>query len=468
MWVLFLSTPSARRATWIPPSGGATIVEFLSTPSARRATGKVPLPDLRGQISIHALCEEGDSSRAAATRTRTISIHALCEEGDLPVGLHDEGVGQFLSTPSARRATPESEAEVIANVISIHALCEEGDRVDFDLLPVLNVFLSTPSARRATRQPRGSATRSIFLSTPSARRATSRRAAHIRPLEISIHALCEEGDVPSSETTSVEGNFYPRPLRGGRLSALILEIKKFAFLSTPSARRATAPFMVVSIDAGDFYPRPLRGGRRFADLCFFLFVHFYPRPLRGGRRGFHCAAGLLFGNFYPRPLRGGRPEGTCEVSFVGDFYPRPLRGGRRPDRFFQSGGELISIHALCEEGDRARSLAARDRAISIHALCEEGDPLQAAGKRGSPVFLSTPSARRATLNAHAERSSDGVFLSTPSARRATGATGIVDPKDNISIHALCEEGDFVNISLRLCEGQFLSTPSARRATTSTA
>ena len=34
---------------------------------------------------------------------------------------------QFLSTPSVRRATPESEAEVIANVISIHALREEGD-----------------------------------------------------------------------------------------------------------------------------------------------------------------------------------------------------------------------------------------------------------------------------------------------------------------------------------------------------
>ena len=34
----------------------------------------------------------------------------------------------------------------------------------------------------------------------------------------------------------------------------------------------------------------------------------------------------------------------------------------------------------------------------------------------------------------------------------------------ISIHALREEGDLVNISLRLCEGQFLSTPSARRAT----
>ena len=56
------------------------------------------------------------------------------------------------------------------------------------------------------------------------------------------------------------------------------------------------------------------------------------------------------------------------------------------------------------------------------------------------------------------------FLSTPSARRATGATGIVDPKDNISIHALCEEGDARAIRKSSSFFRFLSTPSARRAT----
>ncbi len=34
---------------------------FLSTPSARRATHLPPLPEGRGIISIHALREEGDS-----------------------------------------------------------------------------------------------------------------------------------------------------------------------------------------------------------------------------------------------------------------------------------------------------------------------------------------------------------------------------------------------------------------------
>ena len=80
--MLFLSTPSARRAT-TSGSGMAQAIQFLSTPSARRATSCsqrwrccqrhfYPRP-LRGgrrergggirmidKISIHALCEEGD------------------------------------------------------------------------------------------------------------------------------------------------------------------------------------------------------------------------------------------------------------------------------------------------------------------------------------------------------------------------------------------------------------------------
>ena len=56
--------------------------------------------------------------------------------------------------------------------------------------------------------------------------------------------------------------------------------------------------------------------------------------------------------------------------------------------------------------------------ISIHTLREEGDGSQYAGASGNLLFLSTPSARRATKSV-----SGGVFgerfLSTPSARRAT-------------------------------------------------
>ena len=59
-------------------------IKFLSTPSARRATGLAILIDRVINISIHALCEEGDLTAAGIAALIVISIHALCEEGDHP------------------------------------------------------------------------------------------------------------------------------------------------------------------------------------------------------------------------------------------------------------------------------------------------------------------------------------------------------------------------------------------------
>ena len=56
------------------------------------------------------------------------------------------------------------------------------------------------------------------------------------------------------------------------------------------------------------------------------------------------------------------------------------------------------------------------------------------------------------------------FLSTPSARRATLHVGIQEVVEAISIHALREEGDHITIAVRVRDALFLSTPSARRAT----
>ena len=57
--ILFLSTPSARRATC--SLGYDQLAQiFLSTPSARRATGYRKKGYGKAQISIHALREEGD------------------------------------------------------------------------------------------------------------------------------------------------------------------------------------------------------------------------------------------------------------------------------------------------------------------------------------------------------------------------------------------------------------------------
>ena len=59
---------------------------FLSTPSARRATIRLPSAYPPLHISIHALCEEGDPQADPLAFVGRISIHALCEEGDLHTG----------------------------------------------------------------------------------------------------------------------------------------------------------------------------------------------------------------------------------------------------------------------------------------------------------------------------------------------------------------------------------------------
>ena len=57
----------------------------------------------------------------------------------------------------------------------------------------------------------------------------------------------------------------------------------------------------------------------------------------------------------------------------------------------------ISIHALREEGDGQQPHRGGGRGISIHALREEGDTGTGLQLCDRAAFLSTPSARRATL-----------------------------------------------------------------------
>ena len=57
-----------------------------------------------------------------------ISIHALREEGDSDYLVSVVVIKQFLSTPSARRATEWWRVQDGLEAISIHALREEGDQ----------------------------------------------------------------------------------------------------------------------------------------------------------------------------------------------------------------------------------------------------------------------------------------------------------------------------------------------------
>ena len=189
---------------------------FLSTPSARRATEVCGADRRICEISIHALREEGDRTRSTATSPRSYFYPRPPRGGRPGNNTKHLIVKLFLSTPSARRATDRRAGNRKPDFISIHALREEGDppaptkkgefvyfyprpprggRLIHKLLvPVDLKFLSTPSARRATLVSVPGEDDEEFLSTPSARRATSRAHHAARRLPISIHALREEGD----------------------------------------------------------------------------------------------------------------------------------------------------------------------------------------------------------------------------------------------------------------------------------
>ena len=156
---------------------------------------------------------------------------------------HMDYAGEFLSTPSARRAT---QLEIFGEreyIISIHALREEGDPRSIMRLQVRYNFYPRPP-RGGRPWPRsGSRWTSAFLSTPSARRATRSSAVVDGQRAISIHALREEGDGKHRRTSYPQQNFYPRPPRGGRPINQLRQAFQIQFLSTPSARRATSCVM---------------------------------------------------------------------------------------------------------------------------------------------------------------------------------------------------------------------------------
>ena len=256
----FLSTPSARRAT-CQQGSGVPLQRFLSTPSARRATWAFPMQSNGCAISIHALREEGDSVLPPRTP------HASYFYPRPPRGGRRQHAGGilrrliFLSTPSARRATPQVRRKRCNSQISIHALREEGD-LKYRLVTIHTTYFypRPPRGGRPQLKPRQTV-REIFLSTPSARRATALRPTLAAAFIISIHALREEGDLRPCLRAVWAVDFYPRPPRGGRLSRSQFQHIRNAFLSTPSARRATLGAGHNRPTIHHFYPRPPRGGR---------------------------------------------------------------------------------------------------------------------------------------------------------------------------------------------------------------
>ena len=259
------------------------------------------------------------------------------------------------------------------------------------------------------------------------------------------------------------------------------------FLSTPSARRATACGFGDRCSITYFYPRPPRGERLLCSNSLGSPSYFYPRPPRGERPA-TSAESILRTDFYPRPPRGERPHAfyvqnrpigeflstpsarraTASTRFLKlckvYFYPRPPRGERRHNGQMDGIWDIFLSTPSARRATVEAKVKAQQEKISIHALREESDNRTVRAKHGRRYFyprpprgerlgahrhtpqqiqfLSTPSARRATLIQRAVGGASFVFLSTPSARRATYAP-------NFTIYGSI----------------FLSTPSARRATT---
>ena len=239
------------------------------------------------------------------------------------------------------------------------------------------------------------------------------------PGAISIHALREEGDLSTPASSPEQKHFYPRPPRGGRRYTLS-QIRRFDHISIHALREEGDTRSPASgIFRFYFYPRPPRGGRlsgRFAlPPASLISIH----ALREEGDGFVPSSVLTVYLFLSTPS-ARRATGLLNITAQPslNFYPRPPRGGRPSVSRASKPGKKISIHALREEGDVSNS-------VSVVF---------------DPLFLSTPSARRATVSAETMKKVEA-FLSTPSARRATLLT-----------------------LLRVCGEEFLSTPSARRAT----
>ena len=169
----------------------------------------------------------------------------------------------FLSTPSARRATPPAAAPV-SSMSDFYPRPPRGGRPlrpapqpayrshfyprpprggrqrGGAVLRLGDKFLSTPSARRATQELYEDVYGKLtFLSTPSARRATQPVPSDSRFHRISIHALREEGD-HCQDARKVAAHIFlstPSARRATRIKDGALWAAEF--LSTPSARRAT-------------------------------------------------------------------------------------------------------------------------------------------------------------------------------------------------------------------------------------
>ena len=146
-----------------------------------------------------------------------------------------------------------------------------------------------------------------------------------------------------------------------------------------------------------------------------------------------------------------------------DFYPRPPRGGRLQSVPFSAAICLFLSTPSARRATRCRICPAACLQDFYPRPPRGGRLHIVSGRFRLKVFLSTPSARRATSDRAGGRGTKG-FLSTPSARRATARMRSTSWRSTYFYPRPPRGGrpvQFVHLEdLQL----FLSTPSARRAT----
>ena len=195
---VFLSTPSARRATADAAIQSLGFQDFYPRPPRGGRPCMAALNDWLKGISIHALREEGDVQHHANVFDLAISIHALREEGDWHSATKGDASPHFYPRPPRGGRLNAALCHRQSHLISIHALREEGDILWHSGTKAGRDFYPRP--------PRGG------------RPALGHR--HRRAAMISIHALREEGDWAGCPALWPSHDFYPRPPRGGRRSAI--------------------------------------------------------------------------------------------------------------------------------------------------------------------------------------------------------------------------------------------------------
>ena len=303
---------------------------------------------------------------------------------------------KFLSTPSARRATPSCSSRA-AGASYFYPRPPRGGRLGFSTI-------STMSSYFYPRPPRG-----------------GRRGHHPERGDrsrISIHALREEGDGPGRQLRVILGNFYPRPPRGGRPPTATAYTSPPRFLSTPSARRATCKFFRPRRRLSYFYPRPPRGGR-LADHSAYLAGAIFLSTPSARRATFNTQQQ---GDPTDISIHALREEGDllrakdtiADQIFLSTPSARRATTGCRP---VMSRLRFLSTPSARRATTYVNGVLT-DVKISIHALREEGDTTPTTSTTARPNFYPRPPRGGRRLMYH-KRARTRKFLSTPSARRAT-------------------------------------------------